>query len=156
MTELGSITEGRSGLGRHSRTLGFSLIELAVRGVGSGPSQKVGRFSSPLHEWNGHGHSLVPNMGERGLEEERCASMGGASTTVLWFPTRGEAWPGGGALRCYRREKRRRRTEERREEEKRRKILIGADQDQDLFFLLRLSRVFKQEVLSLVFSRWRC
>jgi hypothetical protein len=24
------------------------------------------------------------------------------------------------------------------------------------FFLLRLSRVFKQEVLSLVFSRWRC
>ncbi len=90
MTELGSITEGRSGLGRHSRTLGFSLIELAVRGVGSGPSQKVGRFSSPLHEWNGHGHSLVPSMGERGLEEERCASMGGASTTVLWFPTRGE------------------------------------------------------------------
>jgi hypothetical protein len=34
--------------------------------------------------------------------------------------------------------------------------LIGADQDQDLFFLLRLSRVFKQEVLSLVFCRWRC
>jgi hypothetical protein len=32
--------------------------------------------------------------------------------------------------------------------EKRREILIGVDQD--------LSRVFKQEVLSLVFSRWRC
>jgi len=29
-------------------------------------------------------------MGEHGLEEERCASMDGASTTVLWFPTRGE------------------------------------------------------------------
>jgi hypothetical protein len=41
--------------------------------------------------------------------------------------------------------------------EKRREILIGADQDQNLFFfLLRLSRVFKQEVMSLVFSRWCC
>jgi hypothetical protein len=36
-------------------------------------------------------------------------------------------------LRCCRQEKRRRRTEERREEKKR-DILIGADQDQDLFF----------------------
>jgi hypothetical protein len=34
--------------------------------------------------------------------------------------------------------------------------LIGADQDQDLFFLLRLFHVFKQEVLSLVFFRWHC
>jgi hypothetical protein len=37
-------------------------------------------------------------------------------------------------LRCCRREKRRRRTEERKEEEKRREILIGTNQDQDLFF----------------------
>ncbi len=68
------------------------------------------------------------------------------------------AWPGGGALHCCRRKKRRKRTEEKRKEEKRReerswleliKIRIS-------FFLLRLSRVFKQEVLSLVFSHWRC
>ncbi len=59
-------------------------------GVGLGPSQKAGRLSGPLHGRNMHGHSLVPSTGE--------------------------AWPGGGALRCCRRNKRRRRTEEKREE----------------------------------------
>jgi hypothetical protein len=34
--------------------------------------------------------------------------------------------------------------------------LIGADKIRIFFFLLRLYLVFKQEVLSLVFSRWRC
>ncbi len=130
-------------MARHSRTPGFPPTGPAVGGARPGPSQKVGPFSGPLHGWNGHGRSLVPSTGR--------------------------PWPGGGALRCYRREKRRRRTKERREEEKRRKergleeercatagerrggggqrreekrrrekkrreILIGADQDQDLFF----------------------
>jgi hypothetical protein len=48
------------------------------------------------------------------------------------------------------------RGEKRRREEKRIEILIGADKIMIFFFLLRLSRVFKQEVLSLVFFRWRC
>jgi hypothetical protein len=39
---------------------------------------------------------------------------------------------------------------------KTKEILIGADQDQNLFFLLRLFCIFKQEVLSLVFSCWHC
>jgi hypothetical protein len=50
------------------------------------------------------------------------------------------AWPGGGALRCCRREKRRRRTNERREEER---SLIGADQDQDLFFSIATLSCFQ-------------
>ncbi len=130
VTELGSVTEGRPGPARHSRTPGFPPTGPAVGGAGPGPSQKAGRLSSPLHGWNGHNRSLVPSTG-------------------------GGAWLGGGALRCCRWEKRRRRTEERREEksvawrrstallqvkeeeeedggEKRREILIGADQDQDL------------------------
>jgi hypothetical protein len=46
-------------------------------------------------------------------------------------------------LRCCKREKRRRRTEERREEEKRREILIGVDQDQDLFFYVATLSCFQ-------------
>jgi len=90
--ELGSVIEGRPGPARHSRTPGFPPTGPAVGSVGPGPSQKAGRLSGPLHGWNGHGRSLVPNTGG--------------------------AWPGGRALCCYRREKRRRRTEERREEKR--------------------------------------
>jgi len=124
VTELGSVTEGRPSLAQHSRPPGFPPTGPAVGGVGPGPSQKAGRLSSPLHGWNGHGRSLVP-------------STGGAGTAVLWFPTRaehgleeehcaaaGERRGGGGQ----------RREEKKRREEKRREILIGADQDQDLFF----------------------
>ncbi len=80
VTELGSVTDGRPGPARHSRTLGFPPTGPAVGGAGPGPSQKAGRLSGPLHGWNGHGRSLVPSTGG--------------------------AWPGGGALRCCRREKR--------------------------------------------------
>jgi len=45
--------------------------------VEPGPSQKAGRLSGPLHEWNGHGRSLVPSTGDAG-------------TAILWFPARGE------------------------------------------------------------------
>lgn len=125
MTELGSITKGRLGLARHSRI----FTDRARRGV---PGRV--RHKRPAG-------SLVPYTGEMG-------------TTVLWFPARAVqarlfsgsqhgrcghsrylvpntwgAWPGGGALHCCRWKKRRRRTEE-----KRREILIGADQDQNLFF----------------------
>ncbi len=60
-----------------------------MAGVGPGPSQKVNQLSGALHEWNGHGRSLVPSTGG--------------------------TWPGREAMRCCRREKRRRRTEERKE-----------------------------------------
>jgi hypothetical protein len=124
VTELGSVTKGRSGSTQHSRI----FTDRARRGV---PGWV--RHKRPAG-------SLVPCTGETG-------------TAVLWFParavrarpfsssqhgryehshslvpnTRG-AWPGGGVLRCCRREKRRR------TEEKRSEILIGADQDQNLFF----------------------
>jgi len=88
-------------------------------GVGSGPSQKAGRLSGPLHRWNGHNRSLVPNTGECGLEEECCAATGerrgGGGQRI---EEKRRVWPGGGVLRCCRREKRRRRTEEKKEEEK--------------------------------------
>ncbi len=114
---------------------GFSPTGPAMGGVGSGPSQKVGRLSVPLHGWNGHGRSLVPAWAVR------ARPFSGSQ--------HGGAWPGGGALRYCRREKRRRRTEEkgeergleewcaaageirgggggqRREKKKRREILIG-------------------------------
>jgi len=48
-----------------------------VGGARPGPSQKVGRLFGPLHRWNGHNHSLVPNTG-------------GAGTAVLWLPAWGE------------------------------------------------------------------
>jgi hypothetical protein len=43
VTELGSITEGRPGPARHSRTPGFSPTGPAVGGAGPGPSQKADR-----------------------------------------------------------------------------------------------------------------
>ncbi len=105
VTELGSVTEGRPGPARHSRTPGFPPTGPAVGGAGPGPSQKAGRLSSPLHGWNGHNRSLVPSTGggsvawrrsaallqvrkeeeedrgekrreERGLEEEHCVAAG--------------------------------------------------------------------------------
>jgi len=66
-------------------------------------------------------------------------------TVVLWFPARGE--------RGLKEEHCAAAGERRGGGQRRREIFIGADQDQDLFFLLRLFCVFKQEVLSLVFSR---
>jgi hypothetical protein len=117
-------------------------------GAEPGPSQKAGRLSGPLQGWNGHGCSLVPNTGgagtvvlwfparaERGLEEERCAAAG-------------EKRGGGGQRREEKKRRKERGLEEercatagerrgggqRREEKKRREILIGADQDQNLFF----------------------
>jgi len=97
-------------------------------GAGPGPSQKAGRFSGPLHGWNGHGRSLVPSTGgagtagslvpstgERGLEEERCAAAG---------ERRGQ---------------------------RRREMLIGVDQDQDFFFCCD-SLVFSNKKFCLWFS----
>jgi hypothetical protein len=43
LTEFGSVTEGRPGSARHSRTPGFPPTGPAVEGVGSGPSQKADR-----------------------------------------------------------------------------------------------------------------
>ncbi len=43
VTELGSVTEGRSGPVRHSRTPGFPPTGPVVGGAGSGPSQKADR-----------------------------------------------------------------------------------------------------------------
>ncbi len=49
--ELGSITEGRPGLARHSRTPGFPPTGPVVRGAGPGLSQKADRA------WPGTPHS---------------------------------------------------------------------------------------------------
>ncbi len=90
MTELGSVTERRPGPAQNSRTLGFWLTGPAV-GVCWAGSVIKGRpalwcparvewarpFSDSQHRRCEHSHSLVP-------------STGGASTTVLWFPTRAE------------------------------------------------------------------
>jgi hypothetical protein len=43
VTELGSVTEGRPGSARHSRTPGFSPTGPTVGGVGPGSSQKADR-----------------------------------------------------------------------------------------------------------------
>ncbi len=107
---------------------------------------------------------LCCREGKRGVSRSLVPSTGGAGRAVLWFLAqavragsfcgsqhRGSvAWRKSAALLQAREEEEEDRGEKRRREEKRREILIGADQDQDL------SRVFKQEVLSLVFSRWRC
>jgi len=115
-------------------------------------------FSGSQHEQCEHGRSLVPNTGGASTailwfpaRAVRARPFSGSQHrwSVAWRRSaallqakeeeeedKGEkrrAWPGGGALRCCRREKRRR-TEERKEEEKRREILIGTDQDQNLFF----------------------
>jgi len=121
ITELRSVTEGRPGLARHSRIPGFPPIGPTVGGVGPGPPQKAGRLSGPLHGWNGHGRSLVPSTGG--------------------------AWPGGRALRCYKREKKRRRTEERREEEKRREERSWLE-----LIKIRISLVFSNKKFCLWFS----
>jgi len=139
MMELGSVTEGRPGPARHSRTPGFPPTGPAVggcraRSVTEGrpalwsPArvERAWPFSGSQHGRCGHGRSLVPSTGG--------------------------TWPGGGALRCCRRKKRRRRTKERREEEERREILIGADQDQDLFFFYCDSLVFSNKKFCLWFS----
>jgi hypothetical protein len=61
-----SVTKGRSGPARHSRTLEFLSTRPAVGGVGPDPSQKAGRLFGPQHGWNGHDHSLVPSTGGAG------------------------------------------------------------------------------------------
>ncbi len=129
-------------------------------------------FSGSQHGRCEHNRSLVPSTrgawpGGRALRYYKRKKRRRRTARKEEEEDRGEnrrreekrrAWPGGGALRCCRREKRRRRIEERREEAKRReerswleliKIRIS-------FFMLWLSRVFKQEVMFLVFSRWHC
>ncbi len=144
VTELGSVTEGQPGPARHSRTPGFSP---------TGPAVGV---PGPVRHRRPAG-SLVP-------------CTGGTGTVVLWFPARvdhgleeerytaaGERRGGGG----QRREEKKRREEKsvawrrsvallqvREEEEedrgeKRREILIGADQDQDLFFSIATLSCFQ-------------
>ncbi len=76
-------------------------------------------FSGCQHGRCGHGHILV-------------ASTGGVGTAVLWFPARADH--GLEEERCAAAGERRGGGGQRKGEEKRREILIGADQDQDLFF----------------------
>ncbi len=94
-----------------------------------------------------------PARGECGLEEERCAAAG-------------EKRGGGGGQRREKKKREERGLEEercvatgerrggggQRKEEKRREILIGADQNQDLFFFCCDSLVFSNKKFCFWFS----
>jgi hypothetical protein len=91
-----------------------------------------------------------PARADRGLEEERCVAVGerreGGGQRREEKKRREEksvAWRRSAALLQAREEEEEDRGEKRREEEKRREILIGVDQDQDLFFFVATLSCFQ-------------
>ncbi len=150
--KAGSVTEGRPALWSPARV------------------ERAQPFSGSQHWRCGHGHSLVPSTGgawpgggvlrccmrkkrrRRRTEQRREEKKKREEKSV--------AWKRSVALLQAREEEEEDRGEKRRREEKRREDKRDLDwswsRSESLLFLLRFSRVFKQEVLSLVFSRWCC
>ncbi len=142
--KAGSVTEGRPALWSPARV------------------ERAQPFSGSQHGWCGHGRSLVPSTGgawpgggalrccmrkkrrRRRTEQRREEKKKREEKSV--------AWKRSAALLQAREEEEEDRGEKRRREEKIREILIGADQDQNLFCFYCDSLVFSNKKFCLWFS----